>query len=373
MIKVLKLIVAVVLVAVAVVLGLIRFNPDFLSMGDWTPIQPARARAVKSLADLGGGLIVAGLEPWGSKAGGAAFSTDYGRTWEYDDRLPQQNEVTEVIRLSPERKVLFATVFDNNADGTGGIFRSRDLGKTWEQLSGQLPVEDCRAVVAMPGDPPEVFIGLVGHGVFASADEGETWEPRNEGLGGLYIQDLAVGAEGSGRLFAATLRGLFVTEDRGRSWRRIPFPAPGRPPFILDITPHPADPTRIYVLERPQSGRTRLWVSEDAGETWRECGWRGTPPEFHPRCILLDAQHPARVFVGTVLDGVFLSEDGGRTWSSMNAGLPLRRYNIMIHDMLLVREGTPRLLAGTDRAGMIYVSPLESSGLSRLAARIRAF
>jgi hypothetical protein len=68
-------------------------------------------------------------------------------------------------------------------DGALRVFRSRTGGGEWEPLSRGLPQEhcyvdvlrDCLAVDAL--DPCGLYLGTTGGQVYASADEGETWEP----------------------------------------------------------------------------------------------------------------------------------------------------------------------------------------------------
>jgi hypothetical protein len=56
-------------------------------------------------------------------------------------------------------------------------------------------------------------VGTVGHGIFRSADNGDTWVPDNEGIETLTVYDLAF--DPSGRiLYAATESGVFSRETR---------------------------------------------------------------------------------------------------------------------------------------------------------------
>jgi hypothetical protein len=68
-------------------------------------------------------------------------------------------------------------------DGALRVFRSRTGGEEWEPLSRGLPQEhcyvdvlrDCLAVDAF--DPCGLYLGTTGGQVYASADEGDSWDP----------------------------------------------------------------------------------------------------------------------------------------------------------------------------------------------------
>jgi photosystem II stability/assembly factor-like uncharacterized protein len=68
-------------------------------------------------------------------------------------------------------------------DGALRVFRSRTGGEEWEPLSRGLPQEhcyvdvlrDCLAVDAL--DPCGLYLGTTGGQVYASADEGDSWDP----------------------------------------------------------------------------------------------------------------------------------------------------------------------------------------------------
>jgi len=75
-----------------------------------------------------------------------------------------------------------------------------------------------------------------------------------------------------------------------------------------------------------------LFESDDGGETWRpnralnEHATRGAWfPGYGGMClhsILVDAQDPRRIWTGISAVGVFRSDDGGRSWTPKNDGVP---------------------------------------------------
>ncbi len=141
-----------------------------------------------------GSLVYAGGEAgfWRSTGGGAPG------TWEQTG-LPEMRgalggefwdtywEGVAAIRPDPSnRDWVYLAVFGSG----GGLFRSRDGGRTWEHLLADAFLRD---VAISPTDPDQIFVASssalssggydpASRGVLHSADGGRTWSPFNEGL-----------------------------------------------------------------------------------------------------------------------------------------------------------------------------------------------
>jgi photosystem II stability/assembly factor-like uncharacterized protein len=81
------------------------------------------------------------------------------------------------ISVQPDNaNVIFLTIGDTTPGRTGTIMRSKDTGKTWDNLS--LPVEPNTAmwvVNTQPFDPSVVFAGSRYGYLYRSDDGGESW------------------------------------------------------------------------------------------------------------------------------------------------------------------------------------------------------
>ena len=72
--------------------------------------------------------------------------------------------------------VIFVTIGDTTPGQTGTVMRSKDTGKTWENLP--LPVEPNTAmwtVNIQPNDPAVVFAGSRYGYLYRSDDGGDSW------------------------------------------------------------------------------------------------------------------------------------------------------------------------------------------------------
>jgi photosystem II stability/assembly factor-like uncharacterized protein len=186
----------------------------------------------------------------------------------------------------------------------------------------------------------------LGTAVWKSTDLGWTWTRSGEGLG--YgadeepVKSVWSLASANGCLYAGVEpAGLFRSDDGGLSWQHVvglrqhpsqPKWQPGGAGLILhSLVPHPSDAKRLWV----GISAAGVFYTADAGETW-EARNRGTRADFLPedqrypeygQCVhsLVMAPSaqgsPDRLYQQNHC-GMYRTEDGGRSWHSIEAGLP---------------------------------------------------
>jgi len=239
-------------------------------------------------------------------------STDDGRTWH-----TTQLNFAEVraVACSPS----YATDGRVYAATNGGVFLSEDRGETWRGVSEGLDVIDVTDLA--PGAGAELWIATAGGGVYYSASATGPWEQRSTGLRSLYVTALEwLGTEGGKTyLLAGTWgSGLFVSTNGGSSWT-VPTIGPDTP-LIRDIASATGYAGQRVSFAGTTAGAFR---SVDRGSTWEFTGLLG-------RDIRGIVPHPAyasrpNLYMGTNLDGVFRSTNGGLTWNPLNEGLANRQ------------------------------------------------
>jgi hypothetical protein len=171
-----------------------------------------------------------------------------------------------------------------------GLIESTDAGKTWRPIS-LLGKADFH-VLRNAGDRVYGF-DATNERLMVSRDEGRTWSEHRPPAA---IIDLVTDPQRSERVLAATERGLFVSHDAGRSWRRL-----GETVGLL------AWPVsgRLYAVD----GRGRVSASADAGREWNAVGDIGG----QPAALLATAQRELYV---ALHDGTIKrSANGGASWS----------------------------------------------------------
>lgn len=183
-----------------------------------------------------------------------------------------------------------------------------------------------------------------GPAVWRSDDLGESWAHSSDGLA--YPDNdppvragwsLAIGADGT--LYAGVdPAGLFRSEDGGRCWVHVsglrdhasrPHWNPGGAGLVLHhIVPHPSNPARMWV----GISAAGVFGTEDGGASWAPRN-RGTRADFMPedqrypefgQCVhslVLAPGTEARLYQQNHC-GMYRSDDGGRRWESIEAGLP---------------------------------------------------
>lgn len=182
-----------------------------------------------------------------------------------------------------------------------------------------------------------------GPAVWKSTDFGQSWSHSSEGLG-YEESETPIEAVWSlnashGRLLAGVKpAGLFESRDHGETWRHLDglqnHPSrlewmPGGAGLILHhIIPHPADENQLWI----GISSVGVFHTEDGGQTWTTRN-KGTRSDYLPeeqrypeygQCVhalAMAAGMPDRLYQQNHC-GMYVSENGGREWQSIEAGLP---------------------------------------------------
>lgn len=235
----------------------------------------------------------------------------------------------------------------------GGIFRTRDAGVTWQPIFDRYGSASVGALALAPGDPSVIWAGtgqvhqrwdiVSGDGVYLSTDGGESF--ANVGLretrhiGRIWVDprkaEVALVAA-LGQVFAPSEeRGVFRTEDRGRTWKKVLFKDADT--GAVDLAGDPAHPDVLYAslwqlrrhpwldyFQPPIGTGSGIWRSSDAGRTWAPVGGQGLPKGPLGRIALAVGPGTLARRVYATIDvpeagGLYRSDDGGATWARANA------------------------------------------------------
>ena len=160
---------------------------------------------------------------------------------------------------SPKKVGLYFTGTDD-----GVVSMSKDAGKTWTNLTSRLVGFPTGAFVSevVPSryDSATVYITVDNHRlndyntyIWVSNDLGATFHSLNANLNGEAVKTLTEDQKNPDVLYVGTETGLFLTLDRGRSWRRFKANLPSV--RVDEITLHPRDNAMIVATH----GRA-LWI-----------------------------------------------------------------------------------------------------------------
>ncbi len=199
-----------------------------------------------------------------------------------------------------------------------------------------------------------ICVGTVGAGVWFSPDSGEHWRrskmklPFSAEPGEIQIRALAVSPHNPHHLLAGSEAGLYRSEDNGASWELIDSPMDGMQ--IWSAAWHPGDPGVIFAGTKPPA----IFRSTDGGKKWQklavpiaaEC-FAGAPKVTN---IIVDPNEHRTVWASVEIDGVFVSRDGGDTWTHLPALGP-QMLNQDVHG-LAINAGRERKIHATTPDGI---------------------
>ena len=227
------------------------------------------------------------------------------------------------------------------------IFRSRDDGMTWQEISPDLSLDAEERQGHSGGDVTRESAGAEMHATCASVVEsphrkGEIWASTDDGL-------------------------VHVSRDDGASWKNVTPPNMPELAYVgcVEVSTH--DPDTIYVSAtryKLADYEPYLFRSTDSGKTWTSINGDFPAGEI-TRVIRADPVRPGLLFVGTET-GVFMSLDDGLSWARLTCGLPV----VPVYDLKI--KGSD-LIAGTHgRSFWILddISPLRALADGNTATRL---
>jgi hypothetical protein len=174
----------------------------------------------------------------------------------------------------------------------GGVWKSTDAGDHWTSVGDPLPSQAVGALAV--NKDGWVYAGLgegntgsdnyAGAGIVRSTDGGKTWSGL---LGAGVIPEGVISthiALAEDRILYGTNRGLFVSDDRGDTWKRalLPTGGPGVEStkafgnFVTDVRIQPGSPDVALAAVGWRSGgigaAAGLYKTTDGGTTWTKAG-----------------------------------------------------------------------------------------------------
>ena len=235
--------------------------------------------------------------------------------------------------------------------GAQFLFRTRDMGESWERISGELTTND-------------------------------PMRQRQDQSGGLTLDNST--AENNTTIFAISespkTPGLIwvgtddgyvqVTRDGGKTWTNVTRNIKGVPAntWVSSVEAgHVADGTAYVTFDGHMSGDMKPYVyrTRDFGVTWDALAPDSLRGYAH--VVKEDPINPNLLFVGTEI-GLFISLDTGRQWSQFSPGLP----NVAIRDIAIHSREHDLIIATHGRGIYIVddISPLRKLDTAALEQEV---
>lgn len=221
--------------------------------------------------------------------------------WQFIGPTNISGRMTDIAVVTPKGEHYTIYV----AGASGGVWRTRNEGTTWEPIFEQAASTSIGDVTVAPSNQDIIWVGtgeanifrssMAGTGVYKSEDGGETW--RHMGLAGTHtIPRIIVHPTNPDVVYVATsghewtdnrIRAVYKTTDGGENWERVLLV--DEKTGVIDLVMHPTDPNT-------------LWAA-----TWQRIREKWNDPRNEQN------------YGGS---GIFRTTDGGATWAPVNDGLP---------------------------------------------------
>ncbi len=309
-------------------------------------------------------------------SGGVWKTVNAGTTWTpiFDD---QGSYSIGCIAIDPNRPDTIWVGTGENVGGRhvgygDGIYRSLDAGKTWTRM-GLEKSEHIGTILVHPGNSNIVYVAAQGplwspggdRGLFKTEDGGKTWVKILGGGEYTGVNEVRMDPRSPDVLWASTHEryrnvaavidggpesGIHKSTDGGRTWRRLTKGLPEEDMGKIGLAVSPQNPDVVYATIELAHRKGGFWRSEDGGESWEKRNdylSGGTGPHYYQE-IFASPHAFDRVYQMDVW--MHVTEDGGKTFRKVGEAAKHSDN----HALAFVADDPNYLLSGCD--GGIYES-----------------
>jgi photosystem II stability/assembly factor-like uncharacterized protein len=202
---------------------------------------------------------------------------------------------------------------------------------------------------ALESDFTQVLVASASGGVWKSVNAGTTWEPIFDNYGSASIGDVAFFQKDANIIWVGTGEecsrnsiawgdGIYKSTDGGKTFTRMGLESTHT---IGRVITHPTDPDVVYAAATGHtwgySGDRGLFKTEDGGKSWQKLT-DGLPDDGKTGAIdlVMHPENPDILYVsfwqrlrqpwrfdsGGPNCGIFNTTDGGKSWQKLTQGLP---------------------------------------------------
>ncbi len=252
---------------------------------------------------------------------------------------PPGNRINAVAGVPGNPEIIYA------GTPSGGVFKSDDDGLHWHPIFDGEDVASIGSIAVARTDPNTVWVGTgdpfirpnieIGDGVYKSTDAGKTWTHMGLDLTG-RIGRVAIDPTNANIVFVAAMgncyepqqqRGIYRTTDGGKTWQRVLFVNDST--GGIDVAIDPVDPKTVFAATwelniHPWTSYnggagSGIYVSHDGGTTWTHLTGHGLPhPPIGKIGLAIAPSNHERIYalIETRDQGnLWRSDDGGVNWA----------------------------------------------------------
>jgi photosystem II stability/assembly factor-like uncharacterized protein len=267
-----------------------------------------------------------------SSGNGMYKSTDGGKTWAQIG-LRDTRQIGRILVDPDDANRVFVAALGHayGPNTERGVYRSSDGGQNWQRVLFKDENTGAIDLAFAPGNKQTIYAALwqtrrppwsvyppsngPGSGLYRSKDGGEHWEQLSgpgipfEGLGRIGIALAPSNPQRIYLIIDAKDGGLYRSDDGAQSWKRVSNDPRiwQRGWYFGELSVDPRNPDAVYVLN------TAAYRSRDGGATFE--AWKGAPggDDYHE--LWIDPDNPQRMILGCD-QGAIVTRNAGNTWSS---------------------------------------------------------
>ena len=287
--------------------------------GAVTPLVHAAARLTVSMTDPKRAYLAA-------YESGVYRTDDGGLTWQHLDSYP--SDYAHSVLVHPENEQLVYVGSEPAA-----IFCSHDAGNTWEEYAGFRAVPESsqwffhsetrdshvRDLRMAPNDPNCLYAGIEVGGMVRSKDGGKSWQQLPGTDDDVHFINLS-GAKPS-TVYVATASGPYRSDDEGHHWELINVGLERSYTVHISAAPDNGDVVLVTVSRSAGRNDPQLYRSTNGGRQWKLIEGVGGDDDMVV-AIDWDPGNPRRVYVGTDRGKIFCSDDQGASWELLQTSVP---------------------------------------------------
>lgn len=205
-------------------------NQDILYMGgnklmrsmnqgnDWEAISPDLTQGGKkgnvaygTLTSINESPFQFGLIYTGSDDGYVHITKNAGGSWDkISNTFPKDLWVSRVIASKHKKERVYVTLNGYRWDDFKTyIYSSEDYGKTWKNISSNMPNSPVNVIKEDPKNSNVLYVGT-DNGAYVSFNKGETWEAFSNGLPNVAVHDLVIHPEANDLILGTHGRSIYL-------------------------------------------------------------------------------------------------------------------------------------------------------------------
>lgn len=301
---------------------------------NWEQTSGPASAQILSIA-VKGDTLFAGLYD-----GGIFRSCDKGESWHQSDSGLEERETVTSFLVSGGN--IFAAT-------KRGVYISTDNGNLWNFTTSKLSARNFTSLVTSGN---RLIAGTESNGIYISSDNGKNWVSGNSGMNDSSI--LCLAANGT-NLFAGTRHSVYYSTNSGSSWKKI-YEHEGM--CFKAITEYDGV---LLVGANPIANEGSVGILYSSGKFDK---WTASEPGLKYKGVKQLIRVGNTIYAATWGDGVFSSDDTGKTWKSLGStGLTCKYLNsiaILDNTLFVATEGG---IFNSSNKGELWT--MSSSGIAR--------